>query len=322
MFEEFTDRAKKIMALSNQAAQSFDHEQIGPEHMLLGLIKEGPNANTGARLLNELLPGKNFDDLRNDIGNRFTKGISKVSAGKLPMTDRAKKVIEFAIEEARELGHSHIGTEHLFLGLIRSTGDDDTSVPVKVFADIGITIEAAREKASDFFKQQAQQGGVFMPATLAQPETPSMLLDADTSSKIADIFCDHGIGFAAIKQHMDGLFRKQAATPDAALNLPEHPFDRKRLVEIAIRTKRPNVALYLFGRGAKFTSEDIELCRQNMPHNKIVLGAATIGAGMDKDGLAEALLLAYKNNVTPVAKQGAAALEAMLARFARTNSKG
>ena len=116
MFERFTDRARKVMALANQEAQRFNHEYIGTEHILLGLVKEG--SGVGANVL------KNLDvDLRKvrmEVEKLVKSGPDMVTMGKLPQTPRAKKVIEYAIEEARNLNHNYVGTEHLLLGLLRS----------------------------------------------------------------------------------------------------------------------------------------------------------------------------------------------------------
>ena len=103
------------MALANQEAQRFNHEYIGTEHILLGLVKEG--SGVGANVL------KNLDiDLRKvrlEVEKLVKSGPDMVTMGKLPQTPRAKKVLEYAIEEARHLNHNYVGTEHLLLGLLR-----------------------------------------------------------------------------------------------------------------------------------------------------------------------------------------------------------
>src|SRR5216683_7976200 len=115
MYERFTDRARKVMILANEEAQRFNHEYIGTEHILLGLVKEG--AGVAANVL------KNLDiDLRKirlEVEKIVQSGPDMVTMGKLPQTPRAKKVIEYSIEEARNLNHNYVGTEHLLLGLLR-----------------------------------------------------------------------------------------------------------------------------------------------------------------------------------------------------------
>jgi ATP-dependent Clp protease ATP-binding subunit ClpC len=138
MFERFTDRARKVMALANQEAQRFNHEYIGTEHILLGLVKEG--SGVGANVL------KNLDvDLRKvrlEVERLVKSGPDMVTMGKLPQTPRAKKVIEFAIEEARNLNHNYVGTEHLLLGLLR----EQDGVAAQVLMNLGIKLEEVREE--------------------------------------------------------------------------------------------------------------------------------------------------------------------------------
>src|SRR5262249_6471404 len=107
MYERFTDRARKVMQLANQEAQRLNREYIGTEDILLGLVKEG--IGVAAAVL------KHFDDdlakIRRQVEKLVLAAPASVLMGKLPQTPRAKKVIEYAIEEARLLGHEYIGTE-------------------------------------------------------------------------------------------------------------------------------------------------------------------------------------------------------------------
>ena len=138
MFERFTDRARKVMALANQEAQRFNHEYIGTEHILLGLVKEG--SGVGANVL------KNLDvDLRKvrlEVEKLVRAGPEMVTMGKLPQTPRAKKVIEYAIEEARNLNHNYVGTEHILLGLLR----EHDGVAAQVLMNLGLKLEDVREE--------------------------------------------------------------------------------------------------------------------------------------------------------------------------------
>ena len=138
MFERFTDRARKVMALANQEAQRFNHEYIGTEHILLGLVKEG--SGVGANVL------KNLDvDLRKvrlEVERLVRAGPEMVTMGKLPQTPRAKKVIEYAIEEARNLNHNYVGTEHLLLGLLR----EHDGVAAQVLMNLNLKLEEVREE--------------------------------------------------------------------------------------------------------------------------------------------------------------------------------
>ncbi len=117
MFERFTDRARKMMQLANQAAQKMNHESIGTEHLLLGLIKQ-PECN-GARILGRYT---SFERIQKEIECLVVPGPEMVTMGKLPLTPRVKMIIERAITEARTLLHNYVGTEHLLLGMVEDEG--------------------------------------------------------------------------------------------------------------------------------------------------------------------------------------------------------
>lgn len=138
MFERFTDRARKVMQLANQEAQRFNHEYIGTEHILLGLVKEG--SGVAANVL------KNLDiDLRKirlEVEKLVQSGPEMVTIGKLPHTPRAKKVIEYSMEEARNLNHNYVGTEHILLGLLR----EQDGVAAQVLMNLGMKLEDVREE--------------------------------------------------------------------------------------------------------------------------------------------------------------------------------
>jgi len=138
MYERFTDRARKVMQLANQEAQRFNHEYIGTEHVLLGLIKEG--SGVAANVL------KNLDvDLRKirlEVEKLVQSGPDMVTMGKLPQTPRAKKVIEYSMEEARHLSHNYVGTEHILLGLLR----EQEGVAAQVLMNLGLKLEEVREE--------------------------------------------------------------------------------------------------------------------------------------------------------------------------------
>src|SRR5512134_600011 len=138
MFERFTDRARKVMALANQEAQRFNHEYIGTEHILLGLVKEG--SGVGANVLKNL--EVDLRKVRLEVEKLVKRGPDMVTMGKLPQTPRAKKVIEYAIEEARSLNHNYVGTEHLLLGLLR----EQDGVAAQVLMNLGLRLEDVREE--------------------------------------------------------------------------------------------------------------------------------------------------------------------------------
>jgi ATP-dependent Clp protease ATP-binding subunit ClpC len=138
MFERFTDRARKVMALANQEAQRLNHEYIGTEHILLGLVKEG--SGVGANVLRNL--DVDLRKVRLEVEKLVRAGPEMVTMGRLPQTPRAKKVIEYAIEEARNLNHNYVGTEHLLLGLLR----EHDGVAAQVLMNLNLKLEEVREE--------------------------------------------------------------------------------------------------------------------------------------------------------------------------------
>ncbi len=135
MFERFTDRARKVMALANDEAHRNGHDYIGCEHILLGMAREG--SGIGITTLKRLRVEP--DTIRRTVEKRLKPGAG-VDQGKLPQTPRAKHVIEYAIAVSRSLGHNYVGTEHILLGLLREGG----GVTGEVFAELGVTPERTR----------------------------------------------------------------------------------------------------------------------------------------------------------------------------------
>jgi ATP-dependent Clp protease ATP-binding subunit ClpA len=142
MYERFTDRARKVMQLANQEAQRLHHEYIGTEHILLGLVKEG--SGVAANVL------KNLDidlrKIRSEIDKSIQMGPDVVTMGTLPQTPRAKKVIEYTVEEARNLNHNYIGTEHLLLGLLR----EEEGLAAQILVNLGLGLEKVRNEVLQF----------------------------------------------------------------------------------------------------------------------------------------------------------------------------
>ena len=176
MYERFTDRARKVMQLANQEAQRFNHEYIGTEHVLLGLVKEG--SGVAANVL------KNLDvDLRKirlEVEKLVQSGPEMVTMGKLPQTPRAKKVIEYSMEEARNLNHNYVGTEHILLGLLR----EQEGVAAQVLMNLGLKLEEVREEvlnllghgleAEERSPSESGGGGESRPSKGSKSKTPAL----------------------------------------------------------------------------------------------------------------------------------------------------
>src|SRR5512144_3055374 len=151
MFERFTDRARKVMQLANQEAQRFNHEYVGTEHYLLGLVKEG--SGVAANVLRNL--DVDLRKIRNEVEKIVQAGPEMVTMGKLPQTPRAKKVIEYAIEEARNLNHNYVGTEHLLLGLLR----EQEGVAAQVLMNLNLKLDEVREEVLNLLGHGMEPGG-------------------------------------------------------------------------------------------------------------------------------------------------------------------
>ena len=137
MFERFTDRARRVVALAQDEARNHRNNSIGTEHILLGLIDAGEGV--AARVLESM--EISLEAVRQEVDQIIGHGTGE-TAGHIGFTPRAKKVLELSLREALQLGHHHIGTEHILLGLIRE-GD---GVAAQVLTKLGVTLAAAREE--------------------------------------------------------------------------------------------------------------------------------------------------------------------------------
>ncbi len=192
MFERFTDRARKVMALANQEAQRFNHEYVGTEHVLLGLVKEGQGV--AANVLHNLQV--DLKKIRLEVEKIVKSGPAMVTMGKLPQTPRAKKVIEFAIEEARNLGHNYVGTEHLLLGLLR----EHDGVAAQVLMNLGLKLDEVRAEVLNILGASMEGEGGFAEGEgrRSKSKTPALdsfgrdLTQLATEGKLDPVIGRHG----------------------------------------------------------------------------------------------------------------------------------
>jgi ATP-dependent Clp protease ATP-binding subunit ClpC len=138
MYERFTDRARRVMEEANQEAKRLNHEFVGTEHLLLGMLREG--SGVAASVLR--IVGLDLRKTRREVKKFVLPGRAIVTSGKLPLSPRAKRVIDSALEEARKFDHDYIGTEHLLLGLVR----DPESVASRVLINLAIKSEDVRKE--------------------------------------------------------------------------------------------------------------------------------------------------------------------------------
>jgi ATP-dependent Clp protease ATP-binding subunit ClpA len=145
-FDRFTERARKVLTLAQEEAHRFNHNYIGPEHLLLGLTSEGEGV--AAKVLSNL--GIELTKVRSAVEFIIGRGERQV-IGEIGLTPRAKKVIELAVDEARRLDHHYVGTEHLLLGLIR----EGEGMAAGVLESLGVNLEKVR---SEVIKVLTQTG--------------------------------------------------------------------------------------------------------------------------------------------------------------------
>jgi ATP-dependent Clp protease ATP-binding subunit ClpC len=141
MFNRFTERARKVIILAKEEARRFNHDYIGTEHILLGLVREGEGV--AAAVLQKL--GVSLENIRLEIEKLVQPGPTTQIIGDIPFTPRAKKALELAAEEARSLGHNYIGTEHLLLGLIK----ENEGVASQVLLNLGLDLNTVRNEVME-----------------------------------------------------------------------------------------------------------------------------------------------------------------------------
>jgi len=151
MFDRFTNRAKKCMSLARKASLAWNHEYIGTEHLLLGLLDEG--TSVACNVLRSLQV--DAARLRAVVEARVNRGPHALTMDQLPFTPRAKKVLELAMEEASEFGHSYIGTEHLLLGLL----GEAKGIAALALQECGVDLAATRAEVLEFIGESSERLG-------------------------------------------------------------------------------------------------------------------------------------------------------------------
>jgi ATP-dependent Clp protease ATP-binding subunit ClpC len=156
MFNRFTERARKVIVYAKEEARRFNHDYIGTEHLLLGLIREGEGV--ASAVLQKL--GVDLESIRIEVEKLVQPGPQTQVVGDIPFTPRSKKALELAAEEARALGHNYIGTEHLLLGLVK----EGEGMAYRVLLNLGLDLGKLRNEVMELlgsgipgFQQQQQQ---------------------------------------------------------------------------------------------------------------------------------------------------------------------
>jgi len=197
MFERFTDRARRVVVLAQEEARLLNHNYIGTEHILLGLLHEGEGV--AAKALESL--GLHLEAVRQQVGEIIGRG-QQAPSGHIPFTPRAKKVLELSLRESLQLGHDYIGTEHILLGLIR----EGEGVAAQVLVRLGANLNRVRQQVIHLLEGGQGEAGEAGPHRGMLARDSRLAEIQDTLAALAD-------RVSAIEGHL-GLTDRPAASPD------------------------------------------------------------------------------------------------------------
>ncbi len=274
----FTDRVRKVLQMAREEAARLHHEYVGTEHILLGLIREGEGV--AAAVLTNL--SVDLDEIQQKIEETVKKGKAPAPEGPdLPYTSRAKKVLELAMSEARELNHSYVGTEHLLLGLLR----EEKGIAAQVLGDAGISLEQARAETLRLL-------GSEMPAGAKGPQSAAGSGRPEKKSKTPalDHFC-RDLTVLAGEGQLDPTIGRQQ--------------EIERVIEVLSRRKKNNpVLIGEAGVGKTAIVEGLAqlIAAGNCPeslkqHRVLALDMAAVIAGTKYRGQFEERLKAVMNEI-------------------------
>ena len=151
MFKRFTERARRVIILAREEAELYRHEYLGTEHILQGVIKDG--GGIAVAIIHKT--GADLTQLKKELEKNLPRSSSSLIIGDIPFTSRAKKILEYAVEEARSLNHNYIGTEHLLLGLLK----EKEGVACRILNGFGVYFDGVKEQIVEMFKEPAAAAG-------------------------------------------------------------------------------------------------------------------------------------------------------------------
>jgi ATP-dependent Clp protease ATP-binding subunit ClpC len=283
----FTDRVRKVLQMAREEAARLHHEYVGTEHILLGLIREGEGV--AAAVLTNL--NVDLDEVQQKIEETVKKGKAAAAAGPdLPYTSRAKKVLELAMTEARELNHSYVGTEHLLLGLLR----EEKGIAAQVLTDAGVTLEQSRAETLRLLGSDMPQASA--GSTPSQPPSGASSSggqpkgDKKSKTPALDHFC----------RDLTALAAEGALDPTVG-----RAKEIERVMEILARRKKNNpVLIGEPGVGKTAIVEGLALMIANntcpdvlRDHRVLALDMAAVIAGTKYRGQFEERLKAVMNEI-------------------------
>ncbi|MEI2721694.1 MAG: ATP-dependent Clp protease ATP-binding subunit [Gemmatimonadales bacterium] len=279
----FTDRVRKVLQMAREEAARLHHEYVGTEHILLGLIREGEGV--AAAVLTNL--GVELEDVQQKIEETVKKGKAASAAGpELPYTSRAKKVLELAMVEARELNHSYVGTEHLLLGLLK----EEKGIAAQVLTDAGISLEQARSETLRLLGSDLPAQPPAASAPAAGPQSVPPKGDKKSKTPALDHFC----------RDLTTLAAEGALDPTIG-----RAKEIERVMEILARRKKNNPVLIGepgVGKTAIVEGLALLVANGNCPdvlrdHRVLSLDMAAVIAGTKYRGQFEERLKAVMNEI-------------------------
>src|SRR6478672_3305755 len=173
-FDKFTERARKVLSLAQEEAQRFNHNYIGTEHLLLGLVREGDGV--AAKVLANM--GVELNKVRSAVEFIIGRG-DRMVMGEIGLTPRAKKVIELAVDEARRLNHQYIGTEHLLLGLVR----EGEGIAAGVLESLGVSLDRVRAQVIHVLSQSSTYSQHESRQATRTPTVDQLVIDLTAASR-------------------------------------------------------------------------------------------------------------------------------------------
>src|SRR5215467_3767565 len=223
-FDKFTERARRVLSLAQEEAQRFQHNYIGTEHLLLGLVREGDGV--AARVLNNL--GVELHEVRRAVEFIIGRG-DRIVLGEIGLTPRAKKVIELAVDEARRLNHHYIGTEHLLLGLVR----EGEGIAAGVLESLGVNLERARIRTIQALSQSGSVEMAGIAISSAPTDTEGIKKVLSLAEEEAHIFQHNYLGTEHL---LLGLMRMSDGVAAKALSkLGVEPDKLREAVEFVVK---------------------------------------------------------------------------------------
>ena len=276
----FTDRVRKVLLLAREEANRLQHDYVGTEHILLGLIREGEGV-AAAVLMNLNV---DLDQIHEQVEESVKKGKATIALGELPYTSRAKKVLEFSMAEARELSHSYVGTEHLLLGLLR----EEKGIAAQVLNTLGVSMEETRGETQQILGSDVSPS---QPVGIGGGTSPSTAKGEKKSKTPAlDHFC----------RDLTDLARQGKLDPTIGRRT-----EIERIIEILCRRKKNNpVLIGEPGVGKTALVEGLaQLISRNevtdalKDHRVLALDMAAVIAGTKYRGQFEERLKAVMNEI-------------------------